>query len=90
MTSTHLDRLAVEKLFRVRQHLLGDLSASIALRPGELRIAFGGAEDLAAEWKKNKDLKPLVDVVTALVAAADRVGGDVKIVVALNIPDDHF
>ena len=49
MKSTHLDRLAVEKLFRVRQHLLGDLSAGIALRPGELRIAFGGAEDLAAK-----------------------------------------
>ena len=46
--------------------------------------------DSAAEWKKNEDLRPLVDVVTALVAAADRVGGEVKIVVGLNIPDDHF
>ena len=48
------------------------------------------AWDGAAEWKKSEDLKPLVDVVTALVAAADRVGGEVKIVVGLNIPDDHF
>ena len=89
MTSTRLDRLAVEKLFRVpqrrarqimaglkglrvgnaaavsrealiarlerpaatnvRERLLEDLSAGIAVRPGELRIAFCGAEDLAAK-----------------------------------------
>ena len=48
------------------------------------------AWDGAAEWKKNKDLKPLADVVAALVAAADLVGGEVKIVIGLNIPDDHF
>ena len=33
----------------VRERLLEDLSAGIALRPGELRIAFCGAEDLAAK-----------------------------------------
>ena len=68
MASTHLDRAAVEKLFRVRrrrarqimagleglrvgnaaadvrERRLEDLSAGIALRPGELR-----AEDLAAK-----------------------------------------
>ena len=73
MTSTHLDRAAVEKLFRVRQRRarqimagleglrvgnaaadvrerrLEDLSAGIALRPGELRVVFSGAEDLAAK-----------------------------------------
>ena len=73
MTSTHLDRAAVEKLFRVRQRRarqimagleglrvgnaaadvrerrLEDLSAGIALRPGELRVVFSAAEDLAAK-----------------------------------------
>ena len=93
MTSTRLDRLAVEKLFRVpqrrarqimaglkglrvgnaaavsrealiarlerpaatnvRERLLEDLSAGIAVRPGELRIAFCGAEDLAAQAARN-------------------------------------
>ena len=33
----------------VRQRLLEDLSAGIALRPGELRITFSGAMDLAAK-----------------------------------------
>ena len=33
----------------VRERLLEDLSAGIALRPGKLRIAFCGAEDLAAK-----------------------------------------
>ena len=55
-----------------------------------------GKKSAEAAWesvagrKKNDDLKPLVDVVTALVEAADRVGGEVKIGVGLNIPDDHF
>ena len=67
MASTHLDRAAVEKLFRVRrrrarqimagleglrvgnaaadvrERRLEDLSAGIALRPGELRVVFSGA-----------------------------------------------
>ena len=33
----------------VRERLLEDLSAGIALRPGELRITFSGAKDLAAK-----------------------------------------
>ena len=33
----------------VRERLLEDLSAGIALRPGELRITFNGAMDLAAK-----------------------------------------
>ena len=33
----------------VRERLLEDLSAGIALRPGELRITFSGAMDLAAK-----------------------------------------
>ena len=57
MTSTYLDRAAVEKLFRVRipaaadvrERLLEDLSVDITLRPGELWIAFCGAENLAAK-----------------------------------------
>ena len=48
------------------------------------------AWDSAAAWKANKDLKPLADVATALVAGADRVGGEVTIGVGLDIPDDHF
>ena len=48
------------------------------------------AWDLVAARKKNDDLKPLVDVVHALVDAAERVGGEVKIGVGLDIPDDHF
>ena len=46
--------------------------------------------DSVAARKKNEELKPLVDVVTALVEAADRVGGEMKIGVGLDIPDDHF
>ena len=52
--------------------------------------AAEAAWDGVAERKKNEDLRPLVDVVTALVEAADRVGGEVRIGVGLNIPDDHF
>ena len=48
--------------------------------------AWGGA----VEWRKNRDLKPLVDVVTALIEAADRVGGEVRICVGLKIPVDDF
>lgn len=33
----------------VRERRVGDLSADIALKPGELRIEFFGAEDLAAK-----------------------------------------
>ena len=51
--------------------------------------AADAAWERAAEWKENKDLEPLVDVVTALIAAADRVGGTVRIVIGLNIPDDY-
>ena len=52
--------------------------------------AADAAWDGAVEWKRNKDLRPLADVATALVAAADRVGGKVTISVGLDIPDDHF
>ena len=48
------------------------------------------AWDGAVEWKKDKDLTPLADVATALVAAADSVGGEVIISVGLDTPDDHF
>ena len=48
------------------------------------------AWDGAAAWKENKDLKPLTDVATALVAGADRVGGKVMIGVGLDIPDNTF
>ena len=44
----------------------------------------------AAEWKNDKDLTPLADVASALVAAADSVGGEVTISVGLDIPDNHF
>lgn len=46
-------------------------------------------ERIAAR-KKTDELKPLVDVVAALVEAAGRVGGEVKIGVGINVPDDHF
>ena len=52
--------------------------------------AADAAWDGAVEWTKDKDLTPLADVATALVAAADSVGGEVIISVGLNIPDDHF
>ena len=48
------------------------------------------AWDRATVWKENKDLKPLADVATALVAGAGHVGGKVMIGVGLNIPDDRF
>ena len=43
-----------------------------------------------AARKESKDIEPLVDVVNALVSAADRVGGRVIISIGLNIPDDFF
>lgn len=52
--------------------------------------AADAAWDGAVRWKRNKGLRPLADVATALVAAADRVGGKVTISVGLDIPDDHF
>ena len=52
--------------------------------------AADAAWDSAAAWKENKDLEPLADVATALVAGADRVGGKVMIGVGLDIPDDIF
>ena len=52
--------------------------------------AGNAVSDIASEWKKNKDIKPLADVAMAFVATADRVGGKVTISVGLNIPDDYF
>ena len=52
--------------------------------------AARAAWDGEVERKKSKDIQPLIDVVTTLVAAADRVGGEVKIGVGLNVPDNHF
>lgn len=80
--------------------LLGAAAAwQILLKPAAafLRAFFGtlgkktaeAAWDGAQQWKNNRDLRPLSDVATALVAAADRVGGNVKICVGLNVPDDY-
>ena len=52
--------------------------------------AGNAVSDIASEWKKNRDIKPLADVAMAFVATADRVGGKVTISVGLNIPDDYF
>ena len=52
--------------------------------------AADAAWDSAVAWKENKDIKPLADVATALVAGADRVDGKVMIGVGLDIPDDRF
>ena len=46
--------------------------------------------DSAAGWFAKEDVKPVMDVATALVKASDRVGGRVVIAVGLNIPDDLF
>ncbi len=43
----------------------------------------------AVEWKWKKNLGPLADVATALVAAAERVDGKVTIRLGLDIPDDR-
>ena len=52
--------------------------------------AANAAWDSAAAWFKSKEGAPLADVVKALVAAAERVDGEVRIGVGLSIPDDHF
>ena len=44
----------------------------------------------AQEVGKNEEVKPLVDVVTTLLSAADRVGGEVRIGVGLKIPGDPY
>ena len=54
-----------------------------------VKKAGAAAWNRVARQKENDELKPLVDVVTALVEAANRVGGNVKIGVGLDIPDDH-
>ena len=51
--------------------------------------AANAAWDSASEWKNNKAIKPLRDIATTLVEAADRVGGEVTISFALDIPDDY-
>ena len=53
------------------------------------RMANAACDSWAAR-KESKDIEPLVDVVNALVSAADRVGGRVIIGIGLNIPDDFF
>lgn len=52
--------------------------------------AANAAWDSAATWFKSKEADPLADVAKALVAAAERVDGEVRIGVGLSIPDDHF
>ena len=51
--------------------------------------AANAAWDSASEWKKSKDIKPLRDIATTLVEAANRVGGEVTISFGLNMPDDY-
>ncbi len=51
--------------------------------------AGNAVSDTVSGWKK-KDIKPLADVATAFVTAADGVGGKVTISVGLDIPDDYF
>ena len=81
--------------------LLGGVAAwKILVKPAEAfmnsffstlgKRAANAAMDSALEWKKNKDIKPLADVATALVAAANRVDGRVTISIGLNIPDDDL
>ena len=77
--------------------LLGDVVAWLPLTaPAAVFLstlakrAANAVWDKTAAWFAHKDVKPLADVATTLVAAADRVGGKVMIGVGLNIPDDHF
>ena len=49
----------------VRERLLEDLSAGIALRPGELRIIFSGAKDLAAKLLELSQAPPPPPVFSA-------------------------
>ena len=44
----------------------------------------------AQQVRKDEEVKPLVDVVTTLLSAADRVGGEVRIGVGLKIPGDDY
>lgn len=80
--------------------LLGAVAAwQILVKPAaDFRTAYAkqlgkrAADRTADKWRwfKNKDVKPLADTATALVDAAGRVGGEVRIGAGLNIPDDHF
>ena len=77
--------------------LLGAVAAwKILIKPAAafanafVKKAGEAAWDRVTQRKTKEDFSPLVDVVTALVAAANRVGGEVRIGVGLNIPDDHF
>lgn len=64
------------------------LLAGFSKRLGE-RVA-NAAWDGAAAWLRSREGAPLADVAEALVAAADRVDGEVSIGVGLSFPDDHF
>lgn len=81
--------------------LLGAAAAwQILLKPAAAFIkAFAstsGKKAAEALWdttpkeKKNEAYKPVVDVATTLVEAAKQVGGDVKIGVGLDGPDEYF
>ena len=44
----------------------------------------------AQQTRKDEEIKPLVNVVTTLLEAADRVGGEVRIGMGLKIPGDDY
>ena len=77
--------------------LLGDvaawlpLSAAATIYLGAIAKRAGEATwDGLASLFKSKEVKPLANVATALVEAADRIAAEVTISVGLSIPDDYF
>ena len=77
--------------------LLGDVVAWLPLAaPATVFLstlakrAADAVWDSTAAWFTKKELKPLSDVATALVVGADRLGGEVRIGVGLNFPDDRL
>ena len=81
--------------------LLGDVAAWVPLAAAATAFlaafskelgkkAANVAWDSMAGWFKGKEVKPLADVATALVATAEPIDGEVMVGVGLNIPDDHF
>lgn len=69
--------------------LVGSAQAFAKSFSGELgKRAAAAVWDRAVEGKRKKDLRPLADVATALVAATERVDGKVTISVGLDYPDN--
>lgn len=87
-------RRAADPTLTAFVQLLGDAKVWLPLGAAAAAYLSTLAKRAAeATWDKffnSNEVKPLADVATTLTTVAEKVGGEVEMVIGLNIPDDHF